>query len=406
MTSYDAIVVGARCAGASTAMLLARSGHKVLLLDRDEFPSDMVASTHMVWLAGVARLKSWGLLDKLKATGCPPMAKFNLDLGEFVLSAGAPPAGDVTQSYAPRRYVLDSMLVDAAVEAGAELRRGSVVGLLTEGDRAVGVRYSDHTGPMVEERARLVIGADGTNSSIARFTGAPAYDETSQLQGTYYAYFADLPLDSMEFYSRPGRMIYAWSTNDGMTVAGICCRYEDYRRLNDDPERNFYAEAEVLTPEFCERVRAARRGSAWLKGATRNIRRKAFGPGWALVGDAGLTVDPISAAGIANAFRDAEYLAEAAHQGLSGALPLDEAMAQFQDRRDASAVPIYEFTREMAKLDPPPQEVIDLFVALRDNPKDTSDYFGIFAQTVSPAAFFAADNVRRIIASGATVSTI
>ena len=404
MSSYDAIVVGARCAGASTAMLLARSGHKVLLLDRDEFPSDMVASTHMVWHAGIARLKDWGLLDRLKATGCPPMAKMNLDLGEFVLSADAPAAGEVTQCYAPRRYVLDSMLVQAAVEAGAELRQGSVVSLLTEGDRVVGVRYSDHTGPMIEERAHLVIGADGTNSSIARFTGAEVYDETPQLQGTYYAYFADLPLDSMEFYSRPGRMVYAWGTNDGMTVAGICCRYEDYRRLSDDPERNFFAEAEALTPEFCQRVRAARRGSAWLKGATRSIRRQAFGPGWALVGDAGITMDPISAAGIANALRDAQYLAEAAHQGLSGATSLDEAIAQFGNRRDASAVPIYEFTREMAKLDPPPQQVIDLFVALRDNPKDTSDYFGIFAQTVSPAAFFAPDNVGRIIASAAAVS--
>jgi len=404
MTSYDAIVVGARCAGAATAMLLARSGHKVLLLDRDEFPSDMVASTHMVWHAGIARLKSWGLLNRLKATGSPPMDKINLDLGMFVLSGEAPPAGEVTQCYAPRRYILDSMLVNAAVEAGAELRQGSVVGLLTEGERVAGVRCSDGSGPLAEARARLVIGADGTNSSIARFVAAPAFDETSQLQGTYYAYFADLPLNSMEFYSRPGRMIYAWGTNDGMTVAGICCRYEDYRRLSNDPERNFYAEVETLAPEFCERVRAARRGSAWLKGATRNIRRKAFGPGWALVGDAGLTMDPISAAGIANALRDAEYLAEAVHQGLSGACPLEGALARFQDRRDASAVPIYEFTREMAKLDPPPQEVIDLFVALRDNPKDTSDYFGVFAQTVSPAAFFAPDNVGRIIASGAAVS--
>jgi 2-polyprenyl-6-methoxyphenol hydroxylase-like FAD-dependent oxidoreductase len=401
MTNHDAIVVGARCAGASTAMLLARSGHKVLLLDRDEFPSDMIASTHMVWHAGVAQLKKWGLLDKLKATGCPAMAKINLDLGEFVLSAEAPPAGDVRQSYAPRRYVLDSLLVDAAVEAGAELRRGSVVGLLSEGDRVVGVRYSDQNGRAVEERARLVIGADGTNSSIARFVGAPVYDETSQLQGTYYAYFKDLPLNSMEFYSRPGRMIYAWSTNDGLTLAGICCRYEDYRRLSDDPERNFFAEAEVLTPEFCRRVKAAKRESAWLKGATRSIRRKAFGAGWALVGDAGLTVDPITAAGISNALRDAEHLAEAAHQGLSGEPPLDEALAQFQDRRDASAIPIYEFTKEMAKLDPPPQEIIDIFVALRDNPKDTSDYFGIFAQTVSPAAFFAPDNLARIVASEA-----
>src|SRR5260221_11700049 len=100
-----------------------------------------------------------------------------------------------------------------------------------------------------------------------------------------------------------------------MTLAGICCRYEDYRRLSDDPERNFFAEAEALTPEFCQRVRAARRGSAWLKGATRSIRRQAFGPGWALVGDAGITMDPISAAGGGNPLRGAQDVSHGAPPG-------------------------------------------------------------------------------------------
>jgi len=397
---YDAIIVGARCAGASTALLLARKGHKILLLDRDDFPSDMPASTHMVWHAGVEQLRKWDLLDTLAATGCPPMTDFHLDLGEFVLSGSAPPAGDVTQSYAPRRYVLDGLLVDAAVRAGAELRRGSVSGALFEDDRVVGIRYSDANGKGMEERGRLVIGADGTNSTVARSVNAPAYNEQPQLEGNIYAYFEDFPLNGMEFYSRPGRMIYAWSTNDGMTVAGICIRYDDYRGLSGDPDGSFFRELAALAPTLGERARAARRASDWLKAATRNVCRKPTGPGWTLVGDAGMTMDPITAAGISNAFRDAEALAEAAHDGFSGASSLDAALEPFEARRNAASLPLYAFTTEMAKLDPPPKEIIDLLVALRDNTEDTRAYFGVFAQTVPVERFFAPENVGRIVTQG------
>jgi 2-polyprenyl-6-methoxyphenol hydroxylase-like FAD-dependent oxidoreductase len=397
---FDAIIVGARCAGASAAMLLARKGHKVLLLDRDSFPSDMPASTHMVWHAGAAQLKKWDLLDALAATGCPPMTDFHLDLGEFVLSGTAPPASEVAQSYAPRRYVLDGLLVDAAVRSGADLRRGSVSGLLFEDDRVVGIRYSDQSGKSIEERGRLVVGADGTNSTVARSVNAPAYNEHAQLEGNIYAYFADFPLNGMEFYARPGRMIYAWSTNDGMTVAGICIRHDDYRALSGDPEGSFFGELAALAPKLSERARAARRATDWLKAATRNVCRKPTGPGWALVGDAGMTMDPITAAGISNTFRDAEMLADAVHDGLSGASSIDAALLPFEQRRNASSLPLYAFTTEMAKLDPPPQEIIDLFLALRDNPEDTRAYFGVFAQSVPVERFFAPENVTRIVTRG------
>src|SRR5262249_51899622 len=156
------------------------------------------------------------------------------------------------------------------------------------------------------------------------------------------------PLGGMEFYSRPGRMIYAWNTNDGMTLAGMCCRYDDYRRLSGDPESSFFAELAVLAPEFCARASAAKRQGPCLKAAIRNVSRKPTGPGWALVGDAGLTMDPITAAGITNALRDAELLADFVHEGLSGSGSLDATIEPFEARRNASSLPLYAFTTEMA----------------------------------------------------------
>jgi len=388
---FDAIVVGARCAGSATAMLLARRGHRVLLLDRDEFPSDLKASTHMVWHSGIASLKRWGLLDRLRATGCPPMKQFLLDLGQFALTGLAPPTGDVEEAYAPRRYVLDALLLDAAREAGAEFRpRCTVEGPVMDGARVSGVRYTDGAGATVEERATIVVGADGFNSAIARAVKPAVREEHSRLQGMIWAYFHDLPLDGLEFYSRPGRMVFAWYTNDSQTLAGICFRNEDFGRAAKDAEASMPAELQALAPRFAERVRAARRETKWLAGATPGVCRAPTGPGWALVGDAGLTMDPITAAGITNAFRDAELLSTAIDEG---------ALDRFEERRAIASLPLFAFSRDMAKLDPPPQAIIDLFTALPGNQPDTDAYFGVFAQTVPVTHFFAPENIGRIIAA-------
>lgn len=388
---FDAIVVGARCAGSATAMLLARRGHRVLLLDRSEFPSDLKASTHMVWHSGVASLRRWGLLDRLRATGCPPMKKIMLDLGQFALTGFAPPAGDVDEAYAPRRFVLDALLLDAAREAGAEFRpRCTVEGPVMDGARVSGVRYKDGGGATVEERATIVVGADGFNSVIARAVKPAVREEHSQLQGMIWAYFRDLPLDGIEFYSRPGRMIFSWYTNDGQTLAGICFRHEDFGRAAKDAAASMPEELQALAPRFAERVRAARRETDWVAGATRGVARAPTGPGWVLVGDAGLTMDPITAAGISNAFRDAELVSAAIDEGT---------LDQFEERRAATSLPLYYLARDMAKFDPPPQAMIDLFTSLPGNQPDTDAYFGVFAQTVPVPQFFAPENIGRIIAA-------
>ena len=187
---YDVIVVGARCGGASVALRLARQGLTVLMLDRGTFPSDMTASTHMIWGAGVAELKNLGLLEQVKASNCPAMRLYNLDMGEFVLSAHAPPVDGVIDCYAPRRFILDGILVEAAVNAGAELAElCSVEGLLYKNDTVVGVRYRDDNGKTRELNSRLVIGADGMNSTIARLVSAPSFDEHPKLQGDILCLF-------------------------------------------------------------------------------------------------------------------------------------------------------------------------------------------------------------------------
>src|SRR5262245_44588819 len=165
---YDAIVVGARCAGSPTAMLLAQKGHRVLLVDKSGFPSDTL-STHYIHQTGIARMKRWGLLDALAATGCPPVSRMTFDMGPLVLEGSPTPSIGVGDGYAPRRTVLDKVLVDGAVAAGVDLREHfSVQSLLHDGDRVTGVRGRSVGGPTVNEEARIVIGADGLRSLVAR----------------------------------------------------------------------------------------------------------------------------------------------------------------------------------------------------------------------------------------------
>src|SRR5215213_1787072 len=171
---YDVIVVGARVAGSSTAMLLARKGFKVLLLDRATFPSDTL-STHQVQLPGVARLKHWGLLDRVDrviSSGAPATRHVRFDAAGSVLEGHYPAFGGVDALYSPRRTILDKILVDAAREAGVAVREGFVVEeVLTDDGHVTGirgrVRDRRKSSTTVTEAARLVVGADGKRSLVA-----------------------------------------------------------------------------------------------------------------------------------------------------------------------------------------------------------------------------------------------
>ncbi len=380
-------------------MLLARQGHSVLLVDRDDFPSDNAGSTHLLWPSGVARLANWGLLERLKATNCPAMHTVNLDLGGLVLRGTPPPAGRTSEIYAPRRLALDTLLLESAKEAGVDFRPGFLVrDLLRVDGRVSGMVGTAASGTPVEFQARLVVGADGTHSSVARAANTAVLDKHPHAQGTIWAYFSNVPIDGLEFYARPNRMMLASATNDSQTLVGCCVHPDDFARLAKDPDVSLRAEIMALTPGLGARVEAGKRESRWLMRASPGLRRQASGPGWALVGDAGLTMDPITAAGISNAFRDADLLSAAIHEGLVEPGLLDDVVARFGPARDAVSVPLYEFAREMGKLEPPPQAVLDLFMALPGQQDAIDAYFGIFAQTVAVAEFFAPDNLARIMA--------
>lgn len=406
-TGYDVIIVGARCAGSSTAMLLARHGHSVLLLDADSFPSDFQASTHMLWQSGVARLARWGLLERLRATGCPPLRKITLDLGVMSMAGNAPPADGIDEAYCPRRMVLDSLLLDAAREAGVEFESGARVReLVTSDGRVSAVTWTDAAGASQTASCRIVIGADGSSSTIARLVAAPTLDEHPRHEGIIWSYFSNVPSEGMEFYSRPRRMLMVYPTNEGQSLVGSCVHHEDYAALAKEADTGMLAEFEALAPSLAARVRAGTQESSWLTRSTRGFRRQATGPGWALVGDAGLTMDPITAAGISNAFRDADLLSEAVHDGLAAGASLDEVVASFGAERDAASVPLYEFARESGKLEPPPQQIMDLFAAMPGQQQAINDYFGVFAQTVPVTQFFSEANFVKILSQAGQTASV
>jgi flavin-dependent dehydrogenase len=395
---HDVIVVGARCAGAATALLLARQGHRVLIVDQDRFPSDMRLSTHLVWHAGADLLHKWGVLDAVRASLCPPLTKFSLDMGELVLH-GTPPDTQVGAAFAPKRIVLDQVLLDAAVAAGAELREGVLFDdVLREGDQVVGISGRNPDGSTLTERARWVVGADGRHSRVARAVGSPASHEFPKEQGSLntFAYFSNVAVDGVEFISRPQRMAYAWQTNDDQVMVGIIQPGGVARVPRNEIEAQFFTELQAMSPGLAARVRAGKREGDWVSTSIGTFSRQAVGPGWSLVGDAGFTMDPITAAGITNALRGADQLAQALHLGLSGQQDLAQAVAEFAAQRDAVSVPLHLFSQDMARLAPPTDEVIQLFGALAGNQPEIDRYFGVFGQTVSPADFFSPANLQKI----------
>jgi 2-polyprenyl-6-methoxyphenol hydroxylase-like FAD-dependent oxidoreductase len=395
---YDAIVVGARCAGSPTAMLLARRGHRVLLVDRATFPSDTL-STHYMHQTGVASLKRWGLLPQVEAAGAPAIQRYMLDTGSFALHGTPPPIDGVTAGYSLRRTALDSILVTAATEAGVELRQQYAIdGLVAEDGRVAGIRSRERS-----ERARIVIGADGLGSAVARAVGAPTYNDQGTLTCAYYTYWSGLPMDGVELYPRDGGMIVAAPTNDGQVVTVVLWPRARFHEVRADVEGHVMRALEQA-PGLLERVRGATRTDRFRgTGRLPNLFRRPHGEGWALVGDAGHHKDPILALGISDAFRDAELLADAVDRGLTGREPMAEALAAYEGRRNELSATGFQMTVDYARLQPPPF-VRQLWAALRDKPADTDRLFGTIAGTVPAAEFFAPDNLARIVGASASAA--
>lgn len=399
--TYDVIVVGARCAGSPTAMLLARRGYKVLVVDRATFPSDTV-STHLVHPPGVDALERWGVLARLVATGCPAIHTYAFDMGPFEIS-GTPGTGIGTSavSYGPRRTVLDKLLVDAASEAGAELREGFVVDeIVLEDGRVAGIRGHERGGVSVIERAQVVVGADGLHSLVANAVSAEKYHEKAPIQSGYYSYWSGLPLDGrFEGYEGPRRAFAAWPTSDNLTLVVLGWPIDEFETNKSDIEGNFLEGVQRCSPTFAGRMRGARREERFAGMAVPNFFRKPFGPGWALVGDAGYNKDFITAQGISDAFRAAEWCVEAIDASLSGRSTFDEAMTRYQTTRDKASLAIYTFTAQFAAMEPPTPEMQQLMKAIHGNQEAMNDFVRVIAGVVSPAEFFSEENIGRIFAA-------
>ena len=368
------------------AMLLARKGYRVLVVDRATFPSDTV-STHVAQPLAVAALARWGLLERLTATLCPPIHTFSYDFGPVTIS-GSPGTTDTPVAYCPRRTVLDKLLLDAAAESGAEIREGfTVEEILIEHGRVVGIKGRSAGGATITERAQVVVGADGRYSRVAEAVEAEQYNEKPPLLAAYYTYWSNLPIDGrFETFIRPHRGFAVAPTHDGLTLTVGGWPYAEFETNKKDVEGHFLKLFDGV-PAFAERVRGAKREAPFAGAAVSNFFRKPYGPGWVLVGDAGYNKDPITAQGISDAFRDAERCALALDQAFSGTRSFDEAMGECQRDRDEHALPMYEFTCQLATLEPPPLEMQQLLGAIRGNQRAMDAFVQMNAGTISPSTF-------------------
>ena len=348
---YDAIVVGARCGGSPAAMLLAEKGYSVLLVDKSTFPSDIM-STHYVHVPGVLRLERWGLLDRLLATNCPKLHTMTLHLNGVAFT---PPPFPIENpppevfAVCPRRTVLDKLLVDRAAEAGVEVREGFSVKELVWNDGAVaGIRGSAKGGSEVTEDARLVIGADGLHSTVAREVKPAEYNTKPSLSYGYYNYWSGIPLDGAEIHMQADTGgLLAFPTNDGLTCIAVGGPIDSFHEFRKDIPGN-YMKMLAIAPELEKMAKAAKAEERYVGTADQpNYFRKPYGPGWALVGDAGYHRDFVTGLGITDAFRDAEYLTDAVDEAFSGRRPFDDAMAGYERRRNEIAEPLYEVTTKM-----------------------------------------------------------
>lgn len=398
--TYDAIVVGARVAGSATAMLLARRGARVLLVDRVRFPADTM-NGHFIVAAGVKALERWGLRERVQHEpgACPPVDQYILDFGSVTLH-GHPtwPDGTPAVSLAPRRSRIDTLLGDAAAEAGAEVRQGFAVDdLVWENNRVVGIRGHGPEGGSVVERAAITVGADGLHSLVAASIGAQSYEVIPPQTCGYFSHWADLPVDGIEIVLRPGLCILLFPSDDNLTCVAVMWKRSEFARVRANLEAEFAAALEYA-PGIAQRVKAGRRAEP-LRGTAElpMYLRVPYGPGAALVGDAACRVDPITGQGIRDAFRDAELLDEAIGSALGGGLAWAEALAEYQRRRDDGVMGIYRYTAQRARMEPPNLEMQGLVAALARNQRATDRFVGITAGTVRYEDFFSAEHMAEVM---------
>jgi flavin-dependent dehydrogenase len=330
-------------------MLLARSGARVLLVDRAHFPSDTI-SGHVIKPSGVAALERWGLLDTLLASGCPPIREVRVHIGEHELPT-PPPDPDELPILAPRRTILDSILVEAAAAAGADVHTGTgVSGLLRRDNRVVGIQAWSETSRLLRARAPIVIGADGRNSHIAAEVGAAFVRRQQSVSIAYYSYWSGVARDGISLFFAPGRLAGLIPTNAGQVMAFVQCGRVERHAFRADVHGSYLA-ALASFPALADELDGATQDGP-LRGMLDlpAFFRQAYGAGWALAGDAAHHKDPLIARGISDAFRDAELLAQAVTAGLGGTRDTLLALARYQAVREATSWEVSALNHRLAEL--------------------------------------------------------
>ena len=348
---YDVIVVGGRCAGAATAMLLARGGLRVLVLEAAR-PGTDTLSTHALMRGGVLQLHRWGLLDAIADAGTPAVVSTEFGYGDEIETVDIRPGGGISALYAPRRTVLDPLLLEAARVAGAEVRMPArVTRVLGDGSRVLGVEGIERgTGAWFRATAPLTIGADGRNSMIAKAVDAPLRRQGTASSALLYGYFPGFPSDRYHWAYRPGLAAGVVPTNDGLACVWAGTASSEFARWRRESLETVHS---ALLAEAAPEVARSIGGTSPV-GALRAFPgrpgwiRASAGPGWALVGDAGYFKDPITAHGITDALRDAELLARAVLDASGRLRAQTGALYEYERTRDRLSEPLFDITERIA----------------------------------------------------------
>ena len=386
MTRYDVVVVGARCAGAATALLLSRKGYRVLMVDRARFPSDTVCTLH-VRQTGVAALARWGLLDDLDATGCPPLDWTVVEAAGVRVEGCPPPFEGIRASRAPRRIVLDNLLAEAAQTAGATFWDGCAVeDVLWEDGRAAGVRCQAPGIGTTVVRAPLVIGADGVRSAVSRYVQAGTLLEHPTMTCVYYAFWSGLEI-GRELYSWEGGGVSVLPTNDKLTLVTVTFPISEFAQVRRSAFESYLNTLRTRTPDLYERMSSGKvEERLYAMGHQPNFLRHATGPGWALVGDAGVHRDPATGQGMSAAFVQAEMLAGQLDGDLADHARTAAALRRFGEQRDAMMIPEYHSTLQVAGLTAPPR-LKELLELIKGDQELTDAWLGGSAGVVTREQF-------------------
>lgn len=375
---YDLIIVGARVAGSPTAMLAARAGYKVLLVDRCSFPSDTL-STNYIHQPGCARLARWGLLEKVANSGCPPIPRTRFEANNIVVEGGVSRKQPQINAYAPRRYILDNILMQAAKEEGVEVRENcTALAVIKDNEvRCMGVELKNAEGSRTKEYCRLLVGADGRTSKIASMVGARKTVQDPVLSCAYYSFWENLD-SGYELYEGKNSWVGAVPTHDSILIATYFPQ-KDYPEVRQQAFNHHLDAVRQNAPSLYHRMRFAQQtGKLWGTGHQENFFRTASGPGWALVGDAGHHKDSITARGITDAFLQAELLIARITHHLHDKDDLDHALSDYARDRDILLLPGYHSTLKVAQLENQHTRN-DLLRIISSDDKYTALYFDVVA---------------------------